>query len=634
MFFRKVNINRWPCIAKKGHYMIKNLSIVSRLMIIIGLLTIPLIANLIIAFGGLSLASDEIEKLYHGGAREVADLSAIKEIFNQSTLNIKSKVTEKVLSWEEGQELTRQGVSRMEKRWENFMKNYDYLEKTSKPYSLIPSVQQKMKEAELFLEKFQDVLRKQNQDEFAAFSVKELFPFHENFNSSLDQLISAYVDDTETDFQYTVNAISNYKMLMWIILIILWCAAAILALFVAFGISKSINTTVDTIKNLSMGDTAKDITVESDNEIGRLQAAMQAMVISARKMSETLSVIADGNLTLEFIPRSDRDALGNTIVTLTEKLKQIIGDLQTEVATLTTSAEEIVASVSQVSTGTAETAAAVNETTTTVEELKQTAHLSSEKANDVLSSAEETLKIVKTSEKSLQNTLEDMNHINDKMQVISEGIVKLSEHSHAIADIIDTVNDLAEQSNLLAVNAAIEAAKAGEQGKSFGVVAQEIRSLAEQSKAATIQVRSILNDIQNATSAAVLATEQGSKAVEKGVSQSSQTRESMHALSSSISHVAQAASQIALSSKQQLIGVDQVTVAMNNISEATTQHVEHMKQIEIAVNSLNNVGQNLKEITDQYILNIYDGNPKLKKQQPKIGKRVLVENKEKIMALS
>ena len=83
-----------------------------------------------------------------------------------------------------------------------------------------------------------------------------------------------------------------------------------------------------------------------------------------------------------------------------------------------------------------------------------------------------------------------------------------------------TVNDLAEQSNLLAVNASIEAAKAGEQGKGFAVVAQEVRNLAEQSKQATIQVRSILNDIQKATNAAVMVTEQGSKAVEAGVKQS------------------------------------------------------------------------------------------------------------------
>ena len=68
---------------------------------------------------------------------------------------------------------------------------------------------------------------------------------------------------------------------------------------------------------------------------------------------------ATGDLTVEFEARSEEDTLGIAVVSLIEKLKQIIGDLQTEVSTLTTSASEIVASVSEVSTGSAETAAAV-----------------------------------------------------------------------------------------------------------------------------------------------------------------------------------------------------------------------------------------------------------------------------------
>ena len=48
-------------------------------------------------------------------------------------------------------------------------------------------------------------------------------------------------------------------------------------------------------------------------------------------------------------------------------------------------------------------------------------------------------------------------------------------------------------------------------------MAAEIRNLAEQSKQATAQVATILGDIQRATNAAVMATEQGTKGVEVGV---------------------------------------------------------------------------------------------------------------------
>src|SRR4051795_9573994 len=109
-----------------------------------------------------------------------------------------------------------------------------------------------------------------------------------------------------------------------------------------------------------------------------------------------------------------------------------------------------------------------------------------------------------------------MGTIREQVQSIADNILALSEQSQQIGEIIATVNDLADQSNLLALNAAIEAARAGEHGKGFAVVAAEIRSLAEQSKEATAQVRRLLGDIQRATNATVLATEEGTKGVEHG----------------------------------------------------------------------------------------------------------------------
>jgi len=162
------------------------------------------------------------------------------------------------------------------------------------------------------------------------------------------------------------------------------------------------------------------------------------------------------------------------------------------------------------------------------------------------------------------------------------------------------VNDLAEQSNLLAVNAAIEAAKAGEQGKGFAVVAQEVKSLAEQSKQATAQVRAILGDIQKATSGAVMATEQGSKAVEAGVKLSGEVGESIRVLADSIEEAAQAAIQIAASAQQQFVGMDQVALAMRNIQQASVQNVAGTKQTEIAAQNLRELGQKLKQLVDRY----------------------------------
>ncbi|TAN70412.1 MAG: chemotaxis protein [Methylobacter sp.] len=272
--------------------------------------------------------------------------------------------------------------------------------------------------------------------------------------------------------------------------------------------------------------------------------------------------------------------------------------LRETIAQLSTSSTEILATTTQVASGSAETATAVSETTATVEEVKQTVQLANQKAKRVSDSAQQVAQVSQTGRQAVEALIAGMDRIRDQTASAAESIVRLSEQSQAIGEIILTVNDLAEQSNLLAVNAAIEAAKAGEQGKGFAVVAQEIKSLAEQSKQATAQVRAILGDIQKATGAAVMATDLSGKAVEEGMQQSDAAGEAIRMLAESIVEAAQAALQIAASSQQQMVGMDQVALAMENIKQACTQNMAGTKQAEVAALNLHEQGVKLKQLVE------------------------------------
>lgn len=276
--------------------------------------------------------------------------------------------------------------------------------------------------------------------------------------------------------------------------------------------------------------------------------------------------------------------------------RSITRQLQESIMRLTSSAAQILSTTAEVASGTAETATAVNETTATVEEVKQTAQLTSQKAKQVSDSAQKMTEVAQTGRVSIEETIEVMHNIQVQMESVGGSIVQLAEQSQAIGDIITTVNDLAEQSNLLAVNAAIEATRAGEHGRGFAVVAQEVRSLASQSKQATAQVRSILGDIQKATNGAVLATEQGNKAVEDGVRQTTATGQAINDLADSVFEASQAATQIAASNQQQMVGMDQVALAMDNIKQASSQNVAGTRQAETAAQDLQELGRRLSRL--------------------------------------
>ena len=346
------------------------------------------------------------------------------------------------------------------------------------------------------------------------------------------------------------------------------------------------------------GDLA--VTMRPISERDTLGNAFALMIGYLQNMASVSKQVAGGDLTVAVQPVSERDVLGNAFTGMLDNLRNINRELGSSVTILASSASEILASTTQIASGMVETATSVSETTATVEEVKQTAQLSAEKSRNVSDIATKAVTIADQGSSAVTETIEGIDRIKELMESVAESVVLLSEQTQAIGEIITVVNDLAQQSNLLAVNAAIEASKAGEQGRGFVVVAQEIKSLADQSKQATEQVRTILADIQKATGKSVLAAEQVSKAVELGVKQAADSGESIRILSESIGESSQAAAQIAVSSQQQLAGMEQVAMAMESIKMAAQQNVAGTKQVEQAAQTLNELGQRLKEMMKKY----------------------------------
>jgi methyl-accepting chemotaxis protein len=99
-----------------------------------------------------------------------------------------------------------------------------------------------------------------------------------------------------------------------------------------------------------------------------------------------------------------------------------------------------------------------------------------------------------------------------------------------------------------------------------------------------------------------MATEQGTRVVEAGVKQSVEVETAIRLLGESIQEAAQEATQIADSSREQVVGIDQVALAMESIKAASSQNVESARQTEIAAKVLRDLGIKLQHAVEQYRL--------------------------------
>jgi methyl-accepting chemotaxis protein len=276
--------------------------------------------------------------------------------------------------------------------------------------------------------------------------------------------------------------------------------------------------------------------------------------------------------------------------------RSIVGPVNRTVDQLTSVSAEILAGTTQQAAGMREHSSAVTETVTTVDEVLQTSEQAAQRAQAVADSAQRAAQVGHAGRKSVEDSVSAMGTVRDQTGSIAESILTLAEQAQAIGEIIATVNDIAEQTNVLSLNAAIEASRAGEHGKGFNVVAGEVKALADQSKKATAQVRQILGEIQKATNAAVMVTEQGSKSVNDAIKTVNEAGTTIRTLADIIAEAVQSAAQISASSTQQATGMRQIHQAMQNINQVSVQNLAATNQSEQAARHLTTVGAALKKL--------------------------------------
>lgn len=288
--------------------------------------------------------------------------------------------------------------------------------------------------------------------------------------------------------------------------------------------------------------------------------------------------------------------LGEAVNRMLDRVQAVASEISDAVANVESSTQEILSAAGRQIQMANEQDAVVTETTATVNEVRATVTETAERAQSVAETAQHSVDISRGGTEAVTQTVSGMDIIRQRVEDIADNILVLSENTQQIGEIIATVNSLADQSRMLALNASVEAARAGEEGKGFAVVALEVRNLADQNREATVQVREILGEIQRATNAAVMVTEEGSKGVDHGQMLVNRAGDSIRELSHAIEDAAVAAMQIAASTRQQTIGMDQLTQAMRTIKKATTETLSSTTQVKANVQNLRDASNRINAV--------------------------------------
>ena len=285
-----------------------------------------------------------------------------------------------------------------------------------------------------------------------------------------------------------------------------------------------------------------------------------------------------------------------------DNLDAVIRKVSDTVTDINSYATEISAAVEQQASTAAEQSAAVSEITSTMEELSASSTQIAEHSGSVVEIASRTWEDTKKGASAIETVIMKIADIHNDSQNSIQEIVELGKKSKEITKVMEIINNIADQTKLIAFNAALEASSAGEAGKRFGVVAVEIRRLADSVMESTGEIESKINEIQEAISRLVIASEKGSKGIQAGMEDSNNTAAILIDIVDAAHETNDAAKQISLSTQQQKTASNQAVTALREIVAGAGQTADSTERMNLICKEMAKMSESLKETVKEFRL--------------------------------
>jgi methyl-accepting chemotaxis protein len=268
--------------------------------------------------------------------------------------------------------------------------------------------------------------------------------------------------------------------------------------------------------------------------ISLITAGVTRIIASLKDIAQ-----GEGDLTLR-IEQDSKDEFGELVTwfnVFIEKLQGTIGNVVNVISPLTRVSQDLSqlsVETSALSTDQRNDSEFISQA---MEDMIKSVVEESEKATTAAQAATDADVEAKEGYRIVQNTVTSITDLASDVERAGEVINKLEADTESVAGILDVIKGIAEQTNLLALNAAIEAARAGEQGRGFAVVADEVRTLASRTQESTLEIQTVIEQLQTAARSAVSVMDQGKEQAKSSVDQAAATGTSLEVISSKVTSI-------------------------------------------------------------------------------------------------
>ncbi|MGH8495716.1 MAG: methyl-accepting chemotaxis protein [Gammaproteobacteria bacterium] len=346
----------------------------------------------------------------------------------------------------------------------------------------------------------------------------------------------------------------------------------------------------------------------------RQNEANQAAIL---RLLDELGSLADGDLTVQATVTEDiTGAIADSINYAIEALRELVATIQESALMLDAAARQTEATASHLAEASETQSRQVSAATESVTQMAKSIEEVSGNAERSSDVARHSVNIAHKGGDAVRRTIDGMNTIRETIQETSKRIKRLGESSQEIGNIVELINDIAEQTNVLALNASIQASMAGESGRGFAVVADEVQRLAERSANATKQIEVLVRTIQSDTNEAVVSMERSTTDVVGGALLAENAGAALEEIEQVSNQIASLVQNISSSARQQSTQAADFTRNMNVLSEISAQTAESTSAASSSISKLAELATQLRTSVAGFTLSEQTGTTVIQEAGP------------------